>query len=605
MLTTPEKGEPLERASVADATDSVRSARIRKVMSPRARIRTSDELHFTMESRPILFDHLPKTGGMAIHALMQSILGADRCSPIITGSLYDARAAFDRFDVVSGHFYYHPGSDLSDLWTLTLLRHPVERIISHYFYAQLDVGPSGDMVAQMARTTSFDDYVASEDPRIVASIANVMVYHFASMSWDGVAELTPERALALARAALDRFDLVGLTERMNETADLLCRARGWPPVREVPALNTSLRKPRPEAIAPATRKRLLENNALDLELYQYACKLYDRTRQRMLFEGISAKPTVPAPPPEAQRPVRRPGLDVIPPAAFGTREVELVRIDVYAQSGAGPLVLSGEVATLRVVFRARVPVDDLTVGIHVRDQRLQTVFATNTRYHGYVLAAAADSQCEVSFSMRVDLGPGRYWVGASLHPSHSHVPRCFHWEEAVTPFDVVGKLGWHFEGATKLYPEFEFAGVTATRVGGEMSSPDTQFLGRVPPMLTDFRQQIVIGAPVPGLLTSQLVAHPVEVGNTGAERWPSMGERAVRLTYHWYDRVGAMTVFDGERTLLPHDLHPGDRVTLWASIRAPDQPGEYILVWSLVQESVGWFIEFGAEPVTQVVPVAR
>jgi hypothetical protein len=123
-------------------------------------------------------------------------------------------------------------------------------------------------------------------------------------------------------------------------------------------------------------------------------------------------------------------------------------------------------------------------------------------------------------------------------------------------------------------------------------------------MLTDFRQQILVATPVPGLLTSQLVAHPVEVVNTGSERWPSMGERSVHLSYHWYDRDGQMKVFDGERTLLPHDLHAGDRVTLWASIRAPDQEGDYILVWSLVQETVGWFVEFGSEPVTQIVPIA-
>ncbi|HSQ80041.1 MAG TPA: hypothetical protein VLU54_02700 [Casimicrobiaceae bacterium] len=64
----------------------------------------------------ILFDHFPKTGGTALHAVFESALGAGRCSPIITGSISQDRAEFDRYQCVSGHLFYHPQTDLSDLW---------------------------------------------------------------------------------------------------------------------------------------------------------------------------------------------------------------------------------------------------------------------------------------------------------------------------------------------------------------------------------------------------------------------------------------------------------------------------------------------------------
>ena len=42
--------------------------------------------------QPILFDHVPKTGGTALHALLDEALGAGECSPVITFSSADTNA---------------------------------------------------------------------------------------------------------------------------------------------------------------------------------------------------------------------------------------------------------------------------------------------------------------------------------------------------------------------------------------------------------------------------------------------------------------------------------------------------------------------------------
>src|SRR5665213_212090 len=172
--------------------------------------------------QPILFDHVPKTGGTALHALLGEALGADECSPIITGSIGEARAQFARYRCVAGHLYFQPMTDLSDLWAFTVLRRSVE------------------------------------------TLSNTLVRHYAPLAWDGNETLAGERSLTLAKEALRRFNLIGLTERMAETADLLCWSLGVVQPPRLRELNVGSRKGTLESLPAHARERLRRLNALDI-----------------------------------------------------------------------------------------------------------------------------------------------------------------------------------------------------------------------------------------------------------------------------------------------------------------------------------------------------
>jgi len=81
----------------------------------------------------------------------------------------------------------------------------------------------------------------------------------------------------------------------------------------------------------------------------------------------------------------------------------------------------------------------------------------------------------------------------------------------------------------------------------------------------------------------------VRVTNTGLKSWPAGGEHPVRLGYHWFDMSSQAVVWDGARTLLPHEVAPGESVTLTVDMRAPRNEGVYALAWDMVQESASWF----------------
>lgn len=121
--------------------------------------------------------------------------------------------------------------------------------------------------------------------------------------------------------------------------------------------------------------------------------------------------------------------------------------------------------------------------------------------------------------------------------------------------------------------------------------------------LVDFRQKISMKTPLKTMKLGKVDTATVTITNTGSEDWPIGGASPVNLAYHWIDKSKTIVVFDGERTVLPRELKAGESVNVQATIKSPDQPGEYILRLSMVQEHVAWFDDRGAKALNLPVTV--
>lgn len=87
----------------------------------------------------------------------------------------------------------------------------------------------------------------------------------------------------------------------------------------------------------------------------------------------------------------------------------------------------------------------------------------------------------------------------------------------------------------------------------------------------------------------------VSMRNDSPVAWPlsELGTPDVRITYHWLDAGGDPYDYRGHRTALPHTLRPGETTTLPVSVRAPREPGDYVLQWDMLIPQVAWFSEQG------------
>jgi hypothetical protein len=100
-----------------------------------------------------------------------------------------------------------------------------------------------------------------------------------------------------------------------------------------------------------------------------------------------------------------------------------------------------------------------------------------------------------------------------------------------------------------------------------------------------------------GITPGKTVIIEVLVKNTGDLNWTL---DAFLLSYHW---VGPENIWDGERTPLPKNTAPGEKVTLNATLKVPATPGTYTLQWDMVQESVTWFSSANVPVESQLVGV--
>jgi len=108
----------------------------------------------------------------------------------------------------------------------------------------------------------------------------------------------------------------------------------------------------------------------------------------------------------------------------------------------------------------------------------------------------------------------------------------------------------------------------------------------------------------PVLAPGSTATESLELQNQGALPWLRVPPCPVALSYHWLDaESGAMVVRDGLRTMLPVDLYIGGRVQVRAQVRAPSQPGRYLLWWDLVHEHTSWFSERGDQGLREPVVV--
>jgi len=89
---------------------------------------------------------------------------------------------------------------------------------------------------------------------------------------------------------------------------------------------------------------------------------------------------------------------------------------------------------------------------------------------------------------------------------------------------------------------------------------------------------------------------PVVVENRSDVAWSSLGSLPVFLSYHLHRLSGGdseLVVFDNPRAALPGFVEPGRRVEVSLPIEVPQQPGDYVAVIDLVEESRTWFADQG------------
>lgn len=228
----------------------------------------------TNGSSPLLFVHVPKTAGSSLYSVFRTMLKPAELLKLHPGGETLLRISrlpkrhVMRLRVLYGHVDVQLARQLVPLQQcVTLLRDPVDRMVSYYAFARyMDSGRH----SELARRSSITEWM---EALRLPEMDNGMVRRFSGTGQGVGFGACTRQMLERAKANLAQFALVGLTDRFDEFYALLASQIGLP-MRSYVAAKVNAQRPLVDELSGYARARLEERNELDRELYCFGEQLF-------------------------------------------------------------------------------------------------------------------------------------------------------------------------------------------------------------------------------------------------------------------------------------------------------------------------------------------
>jgi len=238
-------------------------------------------LHVSSPAPTLIYLHLPKCGGTTLNRLIEWEYPPLRIFSIDPSFfrwswyrllLWPPRR-LARLRVIKGHMPFGIHRRLSQPSTyITVLREPVERVISEYYFAlHYRLHPQ----YKRMQSLTLEQYAATTPHH------NLQCKLLAGLPGprDFLAGDCTQQTLETAKANLAaHFTLAGLTGRFDETLALFKVLFGWK-LHHYASFNVTPIRPAAEAVPAATRLLIAERNRFDLAIYEHAVPLFERALQ--------------------------------------------------------------------------------------------------------------------------------------------------------------------------------------------------------------------------------------------------------------------------------------------------------------------------------------
>jgi len=226
----------------------------------------------------LLFLHIPKTAGTTLNYIIRQNYHASEIFALGENTQASIRefVALDeanrhKIRLLQGHMAYGLHSYMAPPTTyFTILRDPVERIISYYYFVR------------RISHHYLHDFVVDNDLSLLEyldSRQSIMMDNFQTRLVSGVWDRfpfgeCPDDILEQAKDNLRKhFAVVGLTEKFDETLLLLKTAFGWRNIYYT-SQNVTSNRPAKDNLPEEALAAVLRANQLDVALYAYAQQLF-------------------------------------------------------------------------------------------------------------------------------------------------------------------------------------------------------------------------------------------------------------------------------------------------------------------------------------------
>lgn len=235
------------------------------------------------EEKTLVFLHIPKAAGTTLHRIIERQFPHNTIFSIDGANVQKSIDEFKnlreeqrrKIRCLKGHMPFGLHHHLPRPATyITLLRDPVDRIISHYYYVLRN--PSHYLYNKVtSKNMNLSDYVSSGisaeltngQTRLLSGAEKVDLVIGSEPGSAGILEIAKENLQ-------NYFVAVGLSERFDESLILFKRTLGWRNVFYVKQ-NVARIRPSKRDIPRKTIEIIEKHNQLDMELYEFAKQMFE------------------------------------------------------------------------------------------------------------------------------------------------------------------------------------------------------------------------------------------------------------------------------------------------------------------------------------------
>jgi hypothetical protein len=222
-----------------------------------------------MASEPgrYVFQHVPKTAGTSLWVAFVGLFGRDQVSDPVGSEEFmtdEEAAALRRYRLVSGHLSRRDiVRHFPDLPVLTVVRHPLDREISSYYFHRALPTPN------MANEMTIDEFFFRTYNRDgTRELWNRQVRQLGGQQRDSNLDL--RAALAAAKENLKRCAWLGVYDRLDADLERLRRLADFSDLPALPNERVTEVRPACDEVPEQLRRRILDTHPYDLELYHWA-----------------------------------------------------------------------------------------------------------------------------------------------------------------------------------------------------------------------------------------------------------------------------------------------------------------------------------------------
>lgn len=245
----------------------------------------------------IYFVHIQKTAGTSLSAILKNDQSTPPCLRIGGFKQYflNSFSDSDKYDnaILGFHYYYglHQANwkhllGINKHTYITLLRDPIERAISYYYYVKRQRPKKYEHPSYKSaiKLDLKDFYQTGYNHVYQTGYDNVQTKMLSGIQSKNVQKCNQQMLEKAQKNLANSFAVCGITERFKETVELLNFTFNWQ-IDTSNLLSKKVNKQRPKStdLSTETLASLKESHQFDLQLYDFAVQLFEKQLEQIKF----------------------------------------------------------------------------------------------------------------------------------------------------------------------------------------------------------------------------------------------------------------------------------------------------------------------------------